>query len=373
MFRGTHERMQRHQQPPIDPRQQMIEDAVELLYHATELGRPIPAEIRAPLLAAQAVARTGVTVEPAAEALLLDAYTKLADLMRPVTATTLRASERRFGRRPWWSRLFTRRKLAEGQIISIHFGLIAMLIFALLVGGEWMRAFVAGLADAQRNLDQVETDLRSYGIDPSSFEANQSTVSDTLPSAVAPIVPGSRQQALITQWGRLQEKVTADYQSLYDWFSFSRIATDAQGKPTVRYHYVFGHLAVQDAVAAVGIVVGGFLLPVLYAALGTCVYLLRTMYTRMVERSFDPTDAGQFPLRIFLGTLSGLTLQWIVANGSTPVPGGLTPAILVFLAGYSVELLFAILDRLLGSAKEMFKSAPAPSPAPAHPTPQPAP
>src|SRR5207249_4909677 len=53
-------------------------------------------------------------------------------------------------------------------------------------------------------------------------------------------------------------------------------------------------------ITSVGSIVGGFLLPILYGALGTCAYVLRTIYGKMVDNCFDPSHLGEFLVRLFL-------------------------------------------------------------------------
>jgi hypothetical protein len=77
-----------------------------------------------------------------------------------------------------------------------------------------------------------------------------------------------------------------------------------------------------------GIILGGFLLPVLYGALGTCAFVLRSLYREMVDRTFDGRRTGEFLVRIFLGMVSGLTLQWLVVRADGTIAGGVTPAVL---------------------------------------------
>src|SRR5262249_42891393 len=73
---------------------------------------------------------------------------------------------------------------------------------------------------------------------------------------------------------------------------------------------------------------GSFLPPVLYGALGTCAFVLRNLFYKMVDRSFDGRRTGEFTVRIFLGMLSGLSLQWLVVRADGTVAGGITPAVL---------------------------------------------
>jgi uncharacterized membrane protein len=103
----------------------------------------------------------------------------------------------------------------------------------------------------------------------------------------------------------------------------------------------------RDNLKHVGTPLIGFFLPVLYGALGTCAFVMRSLFREMVDRTFDRRRTGEFTVRIFLGMLSGLTLQWLVVRSDGTVSGGVTPVVVAFLGGYSVEMLFAAMDRLV--------------------------
>src|SRR5262249_18235480 len=113
----------------------------------------------------------------------------------------------------------------------------------------------------------------------------------------------------------------------------------------------------------VGNTVSTYLLPILYGALGTCAFILRSLYAQMLDRSFDPRRSGEFVVRLFLGMLSGVTVQWGFARDGQAAPQGTAPLVLAFLAGYSVELLFSGMDRLLTAVTGRLR--------PAHPAPRP--
>jgi len=82
----------------------------------------------------------------------------------------------------------------------------------------------------------------------------------------------------------------------------------------------------RNVIVPIANMIGGFFLPLMYGALGTCAYILRTIYAQMVRRSYDARRGGEFIVRIFLGMLSGITLQWLlVRDGSDIKVGG--PAI----------------------------------------------
>lgn len=94
-----------------------------------------------------------------------------------------------------------------------------------------------------------------------------------------------------------------------------------------------------------------FILPFVYGSLGSCVYLLRVTEKRLRHRDFDCARIPEHWNRLVLGTLSGgaiiLVMQQVIE--STAIGNGVpvTAALLGFLAGYSVDFLFDVIDRIL--------------------------
>lgn len=91
-------------------------------------------------------------------------------------------------------------------------------------------------------------------------------------------------------------------------------------------------------------VFSGWVLPFLYGLLGASVYLMRSLLNVAVGNlQFFPVI-----LRLALGGIAGLVIGWF----SIPAPGSTVPAIssipfgVAFLAGFSIEALFALLERL---------------------------
>lgn len=91
-----------------------------------------------------------------------------------------------------------------------------------------------------------------------------------------------------------------------------------------------------------------YLLPLLYGALGSCVYILRTLASEIAACTYSRTMNIGFTIRFFLGTLAGMVIAWFVTPDTS---GGLfkslSPFALAFLAGYNVEILFSLMDRFL--------------------------
>jgi len=98
------------------------------------------------------------------------------------------------------------------------------------------------------------------------------------------------------------------------------------------------------------------LLPVLYALLGTCAYLLRTFEQQIATRTFMPSfaDSARFLIAAIGGAVVGLFNDFVIGQGAS-----IPPLALAFLVGYAVDVFFAFLETML---QTFSKTGPAPHP-----------
>lgn len=98
-------------------------------------------------------------------------------------------------------------------------------------------------------------------------------------------------------------------------------------------------------------------LPLLYGLVGSCFYVLRTLAREVRTWTFTQQSSINYLLRIALGPLAGLAAgllllgsvdQNVFAIGSISIRA-LGPLMIAFAAGYGVELIFAVLDRIVQS------------------------
>jgi len=102
-----------------------------------------------------------------------------------------------------------------------------------------------------------------------------------------------------------------------------------------------------------------YILPLLYGLLGASAYVLRSLNTEIRDLTYVVESNISYRLRIQLGALSGLAIGWFTipetsSSVSSSSFGTLSPLALAFLAGYSVEILFSGMDRLISK----FSTAP---------------
>jgi hypothetical protein len=88
-----------------------------------------------------------------------------------------------------------------------------------------------------------------------------------------------------------------------------------------------------------------YILPLFYGLLGAFAYVLRNLTRDIVTLSYLNDAKVNYRLRLQLGALAGLAIGWFISPSLSQ--GALSPLALAFLAGYSVEVLFAGMDKLI--------------------------
>jgi len=122
----------------------------------------------------------------------------------------------------------------------------------------------------------------------------------------------------------------------------------------------------QDVVAKVELelatsFVGGFLLPILYGMLGAIAFILRRLSADDYARDTARSLRNRFSLRVPIGALSGLAAGWLIQPSTAGVAASLSPFALAFVAGYSAELVFTAMDRIVAAFTSPPKDEPKPS------------
>jgi hypothetical protein len=93
-----------------------------------------------------------------------------------------------------------------------------------------------------------------------------------------------------------------------------------------------------------------YLLPLLYGWVGAMAFVLRSLIVTVKNKSFRVEQNVEYRLRVYLGVLAGLVIGWFLSSKGTAGQAGiadLTPAAISFVAGYSVEILFSTMDRIV--------------------------
>jgi hypothetical protein len=91
------------------------------------------------------------------------------------------------------------------------------------------------------------------------------------------------------------------------------------------------------------------IVPWIYGGLGACAYLLRTAHSLIAERAFDVRRKPEYLNRILLGAVSGGAIVLLFNSGSDDDTVKISAAALGFIAGYSNDLLFSAVERVVAA------------------------
>ena len=113
-----------------------------------------------------------------------------------------------------------------------------------------------------------------------------------------------------------------------------------------RYNAAFNLLDKRRILQSMMSLLGASILPMLYGLFGASVYLLRALLPNQDTLAIGEQTTVDVILRLGLGTVAGLTVGWFnltsnVAELTT------TPFAVAFLAGFSLDLVFSFLTRLV--------------------------
>lgn len=333
-----------------------LNDAERLLKYAAEIGIPVDADIRDQILEARAANRTGWSQEIAAN--LLTALTKLAASLKPVTAESLKACSADTGHtvHTYWMVSVC---LA---IIIVPFSLASFLSTAISTSirtdittanelAVKLRAQLGppppqGTAAANANIAATPAPPLPPGLN----EADVITELQLYASTIRDIDARARQLDVLVfnaQWDPFAS-IRKDYKQIREKFELPQGLTDyatAADDRTMVYQEVryFAQSVLDDVSFFYGAMTT-CLLPVLYALLGTCAYLLRHFEQQMAARTFIPSRANsaRFLIAAIGGAVVGLFNNFTITQGAS-----IPPLAFAFLVGYAVDVFFSFLEGLL--------------------------
>jgi hypothetical protein len=90
-------------------------------------------------------------------------------------------------------------------------------------------------------------------------------------------------------------------------------------------------------------VIGSFVLPILFGAIGALAFIIRSTSDQIQNSTFSTTSPIRNVMRIALGALAGVVVG-LFSDLSSQL--SLSPLAIAFLAGYGVEAIFAMFDGL---------------------------
>ncbi len=332
-----------------------LKDAERLLKYAAESGVDVDTTTRDHVLKARTA---GTKWDEGTTANLLAALTKLAAQLKPVTAESLKACE-------------------EGTGSTVHTYWIVAACLALIIVPFSIISFVSTAISTAIRTDistanELAVKLRAQLGPPVQVDsASPSAASNT----AGPLPQGLNETDVITELQQFASIIRAvdnrARQLNFLLFHIERDPFSAIRKDSVAIHnklqlptgllnyasaasdrtFVYQDVRyfAQSALDDISFYYGAFttcVLPVLYALLGTCAYLLRSFEQQLATHTFTPSvaDSARFLIAGICGAVVGLFNNFTITQGVS-VP----PLAFAFLLGYAVDVFFSFLEGLLQS------------------------
>ena len=352
-----------------------LDSAERLLAYSSETGVPVDDAARNSILEARAAGSQGWTQPIAAN--LLAALAKIAVQVKPVTAESLKACS-----------------IQRGRTVLTYW--IVAISLAILIVPVSVTTFVtSGIADAIRKdiitANELAVKLGSQ-LGPSDVPVfSLATNSSNGSGSPSSLPPGLSRVDVITElqsFAATMRAIDTRGRQL-NWLIFysqkdpflelrsdpAKIKEKLQLKVPLPANLALAandRIAVyqdvrsfaQGVVDSVSVFYGAItacILPVLYALLGTCAYLLRSFERDMSNHTFVPShaDSPRFLIAGIGGAVVGLFNNFVITQGAS-----IPPLAIAFLVGYAVDVFFSFLESLIQTFSKDKTSSTISSPSP---------
>ncbi len=342
-----------------------VRDAQRLLYFAASRGIAVPTGVAGAVLSAADATRIG-TLTSEQEATFLQGYHQLTKALLPVTASTLKASETRF---PKPLDLLSRpgeflRDLSEMTLGRFAHFLLFILI--LLAAGATIAYQSVGEA-AMARFDELGRRLEQARADHHAAELASRERQNALFVLVQK--KDRRDEDMLVPQRQLQESISAVQEQLriqdalraergrmvdtmLDWTrqpcdaAWIRWACDAS---LLRFSALPDEAGIAFAARMALKRLDSVVLPMLLGLLGAYSFVLRSLSRDIQARTFEEHSSLHHVVRLALGALAGIAAGWLLKPEQVGLLSSVPAWVLAFVAGYGIELLFAFLDRMVGS------------------------
>ncbi len=339
-----------------------LENAERLLQHAAEKGIDVDADTRSAILHARAVPPSAWTEDLASK--LLVALTQLAARLKPVTGHSLEASHSET--RPTMNNYLVWAIILTAVIIPASIATFVTSSISDAVRGDITKANALAIklatelgppARADIGLTEELTELQDYAATVRLIYRRAERLNQfVFPHVTVPLTLQGVDAASFQKSSTSQYQIDKNKKELFELAVGIDDLPEQRNRVTETYQDVryFAQTILSDISTFYG-AINSCILPILYALLGTCAYLLRTFEDQINSRTFVPSHANsaRFLIAAIGGTVIGLFGNFTQQTSASPLA-------IAFLVGYSVEVFFSFLEGLI---KAFTKSTAGSSPA----------
>ena len=327
-----------------------VEEAFLLLAYAAQQGIEVEQSQVATLVNAKNDLEQG-GLSPEREIEFWMAFDNLSRAVQPVSIASLKATRAYDDRQNKQGIISTQSPKADRTIKVYQKWSLVILAFLLIVQVYWLIGSVIITAVAKEIPEQVKA--LELSVKEASEKLNLARQNENEADAKLAIEERDRAQ---NELKNLEDSKNAYYDSLRTWGNVLCLGVFCSSARDGTYYNEQGYIETRQAAQLVLQPIQLYLLPLLYGLLGASAYVLRSLSKEIKELTYTVDSNVRYRLRIQLGSLAGLAVGWFLYGPSERGASGLlisfqhlSPLALSFMAGYSVELLFTALDKIVGA------------------------
>lgn len=230
-------------------------------------------------------------------------------------------------------------------------------LYALLIALVGLQIYYLAGALTVNRLSQVEAEWQ--GKVTAQLDVPDITASDAAaaaPGAAAPPAATPSQAEQAAEWDRLRRFGTAraNYYLGTRLMPFLEIKVPPKLIPRNydpdKANFMVNYMKLRAELDLILRSLSGYILPLLYGTLGAFAFVLRKLSDPVAKLNFANDTWFTYTFRLHIGAVGGLAVGWFI-NGNEPITGigALSPLALAFAAGYGSDLLFAMMDKVVGA------------------------
>ncbi|HXZ00564.1 MAG TPA: hypothetical protein VEI03_11225 [Stellaceae bacterium] len=334
------------------------EDAARLLRYAAERPGALTHEVTAPIIAVLDAPRREA-IDTATSVAFWRAVNALAAAIHPATIDSIR---------PAAIRIAARRRHAYYAlsflllVLIVPLSILSFASSAISNDIDTAAASVCTLIQCGPTLGPGPSPPQPL-LRPAAPAADAPAPADNAPATAASAPASATKDWTATDWALFRAAQFISYHlvwlnDIYFWWgrgaNHDEIAKEIADIATVTNIYAHFYVLaatttkVQSQNRIFYGVIGGYILPVLYALLGATAFGLRALSEEIATSTVQRTAAARAYMRLMLAALTGS----VIGLFSDFTKGLLlSPLAAAFLVGYGVEIVFAFLDAVIRSAR----------------------
>lgn len=347
-----------------------LEDAERLLAHAAEYGIKISEKHIKAIVDAKAREQKDSWTEQD-EIDLWIAFQTITKAVHPVTIDSIKASSTPLGAPSgWWSYLFRIKKQRSLVRKSVRwysgFALVSMLVMlSLQIYSLQGTKYLANLESGNKRTVEIEKRLQQLTL---ITNADRSIMME--------------QEGLMSEMDEKTQEVESNIELLNNWSKFtyniwSKSTNEVheamlqkkeiEDEPPVDGPPAFSapdnktqNIVIIQQSKSLLIILNQYILPLMYGLLGGFAFVLRSLAIETKAMTYTAVSNIEYALRIHLGALAGLVVGFLwgdITSGSAGMADSFSPLAVAFIAGYSVEFMFRLLDSIIGGSKRKLAGA----------------